>query len=62
MSLSFHLTLKTKAKTRLLNNISAAREGTMDNQHHHEEDGVSFTVGIFFIVVLLILFMIGLMN
>jgi hypothetical protein len=62
MSLIFHLTLKTKAKTRLLNNISAAREGTMDNHHHHEEDGVSFTVGIFFIVVLLILFMIGLMN
>ncbi len=63
MSLIFHLTLKTKVKTKQLNNIFLAREGTMDNHHHHEEDeSVNFTVGIFFIAVLAIIALIALMN
>ena len=35
----------------------------MDTDHHHEEDhSASFTVGIIFIAVLMIITLIGLMN
>lgn len=35
----------------------------MDTHHHHkEEDNASFTVGLIFIAVLLIIFLIGLLD